>query len=117
MKFIFTFIFIAATLFIQSCSTHSFTKDIEERNTRDGQKYGIVAYNDQGLKELVTGRRDEAIARAQEHCTPALTVKIVKEENKNLVDIDPSYKNSIARGLNSHPRLVHYECWEKELIE
>ncbi len=99
----------AFLLSIVSCSNWS-TRDIEEENTLNGERYGRVVYNPAGLEELVASRREEAIARAKNFCGKSQNVHIVSEERKPMSELKKNYKNSVAFGVQSDVMVLNYKC-------
>jgi hypothetical protein len=103
------FLTLFAAIAMTACSNLS-TRDLEEENTLDGERYGRVVYNPAGLEELVAMRRNDAIERAKKFCGPSKRVNIETEIKRPTKEMRKNPKNSLAVGIQSEIMVIDYKC-------
>lgn len=94
------------TLGLSACSTTVTNTDSGPYAPSGTNRKGTVAYNPYGLKEIVDGRRQDALKRIYDICG-SNKYKITKDEIR---DKDKSMSESLATFGTSKLNYVEFEC-------
>ncbi|PIP95526.1 MAG: hypothetical protein COW00_11610 [Bdellovibrio sp. CG12_big_fil_rev_8_21_14_0_65_39_13] len=100
---------------LSSCQTNRSMTDVvapklEEIVEKDGQNFsGTVVYNPHGIDQLTRARRNSALTRAREVCSPK-SYRIIKETIQKPEERDPLYKGNPSLLTGSSLNFIDYQC-------
>lgn len=99
------FVFVVGSLIFVSCATTVGPKTSGPNAPRDGAKTGSVAYNPDGLKDIVDARRESALRRIVEQCGSNNYVIVKEEKREKTPDSD-----SVATFGTDVLHYIDFEC-------